>query len=239
MRTCDDMREQMLEAELAELQGSGESALARHVRVCAACRAVAGVLVADTALMRRMAAREIVVPSRAAHEVAVQASRRVRRHAWRPVPLLALPVAAAIVVLFVRTAEPPSGSVADSATPPAGAEVGGVPAAVSSQPASPTVSMVPDAEHPSTRAIEPLVVRPLPAPTVAARSTTAAASGVSAREWAPIADRAPSAHASGWDSYIPPALPRVDEAVRLTPVSGSRAMVMRTRDPAVTVVWLY
>jgi hypothetical protein len=34
-------------------------------------------------------------------------------------------------------------------------------------------------------------------------------------------------------------LPRVDEAVRLTPVSGSRAMVMRTRDPAVTVVWLY
>lgn len=39
--SCERMRDRLLEAELPELRGEGDTHLARHVRTCARCRAAA------------------------------------------------------------------------------------------------------------------------------------------------------------------------------------------------------
>ena len=49
MSECASFREQMLEAEPAELRGEGESPLARHVRDCPTCARAAALLLEETA----------------------------------------------------------------------------------------------------------------------------------------------------------------------------------------------
>jgi len=64
---CTEARELLLEAELAELGGEGESELARHVRDCAQCRAMAREIVAqERALAQALATVRPAVSTQAA-----------------------------------------------------------------------------------------------------------------------------------------------------------------------------
>ena len=48
---CASVLESLLDAELSEIQGDGNSALAEHLRSCARCRRLAGQLLVDTRLL--------------------------------------------------------------------------------------------------------------------------------------------------------------------------------------------
>ena len=95
---CVQIRELMLEAELEELRGLGESDVAKHVRSCSECAAYAQKCVRsygqlDTALagMSTQPAAATVIP--------IRSRSRLR---WLPAPLAA---AAVIALLMVRTQE--------------------------------------------------------------------------------------------------------------------------------------
>jgi hypothetical protein len=95
---CVAAREMMLVADLAELEGTTESDLGRHVRGCADCAAAAQrILAAEQELGRAM---RNVAPRRAADE----AIRRARdgaprtRWVWRAAPLAAAAALAAVLL---------------------------------------------------------------------------------------------------------------------------------------------
>jgi anti-sigma factor RsiW len=69
---CTEARDLLLEADLAELRGEGESEVARHVRECSRCRAMAQEIVAqERALAQSLAGvRSRVSADAAAAEVA-------------------------------------------------------------------------------------------------------------------------------------------------------------------------
>lgn len=106
---CEEAIELMLEAELEELAGRGDSALAAHVRSCARCAATAERLLAGQRLLA--AALDEVQPRVSADEVIAGArlhrkapsplgSRRLgRRGLAAAVPLAA---AAALALLLLR-----------------------------------------------------------------------------------------------------------------------------------------
>lgn len=92
--TCPDARRAMLTAERAELRAEGASALAIHLRGCAACRTAAIRLEAGTDLLAEM------VGSRASESAVFPPL--VRKSPRRRAALLALlPIAAAAVFVFL------------------------------------------------------------------------------------------------------------------------------------------
>ena len=91
LNTCAEMRDAMLDAEVDELRGIGETPLARHVTSCALCRAHAHKLLrgyvkleAGLAAMSTQTAHPHVLP--------------VHSKQWRWIPL---PLAAAAVLALV------------------------------------------------------------------------------------------------------------------------------------------
>lgn len=122
MTSCETIRERLFEASATALAGGGESAVARHVRSCAACGAVARRILDETELLwanlerlqPRMSEDEAVRLARGleGHKVGVvepPATRRVgslgvrrRWMRWAPVPV----AAAAAIATLVLTAGP-------------------------------------------------------------------------------------------------------------------------------------
>ena len=118
--SCEAVRERLLEASATALAGRGESAVARHVRSCTACHAVARRILDETEwlgadlerLRPRMSEEEAVRvafegqsaalgrPAAARRAGSHDADRRWRR--WAPVPL----AAAAAIAALVLTAGP-------------------------------------------------------------------------------------------------------------------------------------
>ncbi len=120
MMTCEGVREQLLEASATALAGRGESAVARHVRSCAACHAVAKRILDETGqlgasfdrIQPGMSEEEAVRlalegrRARAGEPTAVRrAGSRGSRHRWRQWAAVPLAAAAAIAAL-VLTAGP-------------------------------------------------------------------------------------------------------------------------------------
>jgi hypothetical protein len=122
MTSCETIRERLLEAPPTALTGRGESAVARHVRSCAACRSVARRILDEIELLEasleqlrpRMSEDEAVLLALdlAGRQIAVEeppATRRagspgVRRRwmRWAPFPV----AAAAAIAALVLTAGP-------------------------------------------------------------------------------------------------------------------------------------
>jgi hypothetical protein len=122
MTSCETIRERLLEASATALAGRGESAVARHVRSCAACHSVAKRILDETRLLGasleqlrpRMSEDEAVRLARDSEgrqvaAVKLPAARRAGSSGfprgwmrWSPVPV----AAAAAVVALVLTAGP-------------------------------------------------------------------------------------------------------------------------------------
>ena len=101
--TCRAMLARMLEADLGDLTGRGDDALAMHVRECVTCRAVADRLARDTELL----ARSI----RSAYRTSDVAERSRFTVAHR------VPTAALILVMFSLTVPVPPACVTASIQP--------------------------------------------------------------------------------------------------------------------------
>lgn len=106
--TCGEWTELMLEADPSELAGRGESPLARHIAGCAACRRKAALLLRSADLLDRSLARDTLRPA-----AARPGPRRLRRAL-----LVALPLAAAaMLVLILRLRIVPGGRDVAAAVP--------------------------------------------------------------------------------------------------------------------------
>lgn len=109
---CIEARDLLLEADLAELRGEGESELARHLRECARCRAMAreivqqeGALAEALAAVRPRVSTDTAVAEATAARVLPLGPRRKRRWA------VAIPAAAAAVlagILLTSNGTPPT-----------------------------------------------------------------------------------------------------------------------------------
>jgi hypothetical protein len=78
----------MLVADRAVLRGAGQSELARHLRTCADCRALASGIEGDTTLLGSLISGSA--------EAAMPVARR--RRPWTALAIAALPVAATILI---------------------------------------------------------------------------------------------------------------------------------------------
>lgn len=125
---CEAAREAMLECEPAELEGVGNTALAAHLRSCAACRRRAGVLVAELRDLDRalatLAATQTPAPANGARGLAADVSGDAR---WQRLWRLAAPVAVAAALAVLVLAWPRGSSTPRS----------GHPAAVAGSPVGP------------------------------------------------------------------------------------------------------
>lgn len=208
--TCTEILERLLSADAAELAGGGDSAVAEHVRHCVRCRAVAERLMLETSALA------LAMAERGAHV-------RVR-HPRRPVPGLTLAPLFAMAVLAMVLWRSGIESVTRHVPVPATARLA-TPATTDSEvvPAAATVSRA------TAESAKPRIV--------------AAQSRRSAR---PIGARAYPAAQAFAVSAVQPTRVEVGVSDRslgaelsVTPAAGGRAVVMRTSNPAVTVVWLY
>jgi anti-sigma factor RsiW len=81
---CTEARELLLEAELAELRGEGESEVARHIRECARCQAMAQEIVEqERSLAQALAGVRPQVSADAAAAEAVAAKVLPLRPRWK------------------------------------------------------------------------------------------------------------------------------------------------------------
>lgn len=224
---CETMRERLLEAELDELAGIGSSPVAVHVRECAWCRAVAERLIADSRLLGAEIARLSVHASPRAD---VASRRRARRRGYLAIGTLA--AAALAFVIATRSGHrevgPVAPVIADAASTvapsrAARASAPGAPAAVSARGANadetaPLTTTMPVARSRIARPPLEHAVQPRPLPEAQPVSPT------------PLVPRpAPQ----------PLVVADARSLVAVAPPPGKRAAIMRTPDPAITVVWLY
>lgn len=94
--TCTEAREQILIADVTELRPGGESPFASHLAGCAACRALASAIVAETAALGRLLPERVPTGRR-------RASRTI---AW--IAAVGAPIAAAAVwAIALRGREQP------------------------------------------------------------------------------------------------------------------------------------
>jgi hypothetical protein len=137
--TCDEAREALLEADLAELDGTAATPLAAHVATCAECRHLAERIVLGTDALGREREHR---PRRPAGDAAAAARRdadrirRVRRRWLAATPALAAAAVAVILLARSWTPGPPSGPFASS--PPATPVEPGLPLVAA---AAPTVAV--------------------------------------------------------------------------------------------------
>lgn len=113
MNACRDLRARLLEADPRELAGLGPSEVADHVRTCAACGAVAGAILEETAALGRFLAEagqppdvEAILTSAGVPRSEPGAAARVFSFpSWRRWSALA--AAAAVVGLLLLPADAP------------------------------------------------------------------------------------------------------------------------------------
>src|SRR5262245_8682736 len=98
MTPCSAMLDRMLEADLGELDGRGDTVLAAHLRECTQCRSVANRLLDDT----RMLARSVPAPITVAAGFA-RRPRRLRARRVRAPGLAAM--APSIAAVVIRAAQ--------------------------------------------------------------------------------------------------------------------------------------
>ena len=97
--SCEVIRDAMLEAELEELRGIGDSDVAKHIRECAACRQRAQIILRGH---DRLAASLDSMRPRAADTAVVPIQRKWRRLSWVPLPLAAAAVLALLMIPRLR-----------------------------------------------------------------------------------------------------------------------------------------
>jgi len=210
--TCMPMLDRMLEADVSDLLGRGDSVVAAHVRECVRCRAIAEQLVADTRDLASAATTTIVAEP--------TSTKRAPRRAY---VLAASGIAAMIVVLAFRH----RGEASRAATsivmrpvevqPPAGVPIAPTSPVRLVSPKRSASNRVGRTAQPTGRPVDPLRVH-------AERTVVAAAD----RAVAVLPVRiAPTPQQS------------LGDTVSVDPSPGKRASVMRTDRPGVTVVWLY
>jgi hypothetical protein len=226
MTTCTTMLEQMLVAELDELAGGGDAALATHLRHCATCRAVADRLLRDTEMLGRSIRSVNRMPG-----VAVAGSRAVVARRVSAAALVA--VAASVAVVAIRPSRGVTGEARVASVvrrQPAGPVLPYVPAQSSGTPATPRVSSPRLGASDSRRLRGP---RPIPI-RERARAVEMAAVTV-----APIIVAAadPVVPVKPVKLDLPPRQ-SLGNAVAVDPPAGTRADIIRTDRPGVTVVWL-
>lgn len=117
---CTECRDRLLEADAATLRGEGDPAVAEHLRACASCQAISGMLLDEEARLREaLAALTPTAPMEAAATAAVRESvQRVRRRQWAA--LVPLAAAAGLVgVLLTGDGDlPPKPGRQSAAAPP-------------------------------------------------------------------------------------------------------------------------
>ena len=221
--TCLTMLDRMLEAELDELDGRGDSALAGHVRECARCRAVAKQLRLDTThlgdvVQEARPSRPLVRPARRAG-----GPRAGHVGAWA--------VAAALALMAVRAWR--------RTETPSAAAVGRTPNAAHATAASASASRHTAGERYDSPRVASTSRRPTAtgrrdsgSPVTATTAPTVRVVPVSLRPLTPVA----AVEAVRLD--VTPAAPPLGAEVQADPPPGRRATIMRTPSPSVTVVWL-
>jgi len=219
MMTCLTMLDRMLEAELDELDGRGDSAVAVHVRECGRCRAVAKQLLLDTTRLGNVVqqARPSRPPTRRAGS-----RRAVRVIVWG--------MAAALTLMAVRV-------WLRSGTPPA-APVGRVPNAAYATVDATSALRQPAGERRDSTRVASTSRRPAAterrgrgSPVITTTPPTVRVVAVSLQPLTPVA----AVEAVRLD--VVPAPPLGTE-VKADPPPGRRATIMRTPSPSITVVWL-
>jgi hypothetical protein len=216
--TCAMMLDQLLEADLPELSGIGDSAVAAHVRECPRCRAVAEQLVRDTTALAS----------------ATAPTRRVGR---RKLGVAAVGLAAAILFVVVVRARPsatstgarsPNDSVVVAASSGRSSTVAATGASASEL--APTSGMNPrrlrhEPPRRSAGSRQAAIV-------LAATAEPVRVDAVRAEPMTPAASVAPVRL-----DAVPTNAP-LGLGVRVDPPAGMHARVLRTANPGVTVVWL-
>jgi hypothetical protein len=210
--TCESIRDAMLEAELDELRGHGDSTIAGHLRECLTCRRIGAELVLETdRLARSVIPRPTATP------------RAGRRHAVRFAGAAAFVGVAATVTIFLRRGPEPlpvRTTAPMVALPP-----------VVAAPIVPPNASVP--VHSATR-------RPMARPAIRRVPAGAAirTAPFIAQRTAPVpAERAVAVTPVRLEP-VPVAEP-LGSGVRLELPAGKGATILRTDRPDVTVVWIY
>lgn len=232
--TCTVVLEQILDADLEALEGRGGSDVAVHVRGCPRCAAVARQLLADTRSLAVAAQPASMMRGRARERAGLLAPPAVR---------LAVGIAAAALIAVVWR-----GVGAGASAPPAPTlALGAAPIASASR----ATSVSSPATLPAPRAVNPMAAeRQRSAATHRSREDIGRPFPPAARVVAARVEAAPVAVPVRLRAGLPStpagtyrAAPRGHAArgadVAVDPMPGTQAMVMRTADPAVTVVWLY
>jgi hypothetical protein len=212
---CDVMLDRMLEAGATELDGVGDTVIARHVRECARCRRVARALRDETARLSNAVA---AASQRRALNVGELRVRERHPRYVTPTSVGAVLIAAALLLMLL-----PRGK-------PAGVDSGAPPVVANEVPKLTGVRPVP--ASPSAPVADPVPSIPAGArqfaPSAFARAQTVAAVPVEFNE----------SDASVFD-VAPTDVDMLESDVVVTPPSGVRAAVMRGVVPGVTVIWLH
>jgi hypothetical protein len=212
--TCAVMLDRMLEADVGELRGQGESAVAAHLRECTRCRTVANRLVRDTSgLADFIRTTSAPVTVRRRHSIAMPA---------RVVAMVGL--AAAVAAILVRYTDRP----ADSSSAKSGLVMQPV---MVSPPAAPSIVVAGAARVQTRRASNRLARVPLPT----GRPTQPLAVTV---EPTVVASVQPAIAVLPVRLNPAPQQP-LGNTVAADPPAGKRANIIHTDHPGVTVVWLY
>jgi len=224
--TCKEMLDRMLEADLAELEAQGESPIAFHLRECERCRAIAAQLVRDTRdLARWVPSVDVVRVRPMPHRSSVRPARAA----------VIIGVAAALVVVMVRSRHRPSTAMHPGLVVMQPVTASSSPSAQLGPDASPgarttaAVSAIPRRSRPTGRISQPVPRRDGPNAFVTAAVTV---------------ERTVVAPAERPVAVMPvrlsPSLePPLGDTVSVDPPPGKRADIIRTDRPGVTVVWLY
>ncbi|NNG15469.1 MAG: hypothetical protein HKM89_03235 [Gemmatimonadales bacterium] len=102
--TCSESRDRLLEAEVHELRGEGDSALAGHILTCTRCRALADRILEEQDHI--LAALTALTPPGSADQAARVAARHSRWRQFRTRALIpAAAAAAALALLLFRGAD--------------------------------------------------------------------------------------------------------------------------------------
>ena len=230
--TCTAMLDRMLEAELHELSAQGDSPLAAHLRECGSCRTMARRIVSDTS----------VLATAVAPRPSMVLASRPRSTGLRRRVAIGLAAAAVLVVIARRWSSPieppetPPARYANVTTPtPAAAPM---PEATDrTQPSAPNhagraATTTPRGSEPLGRARrETRTTQVTPALAVTAVTAVTSAPVIVAAVEPPVAVAPVRIDA-------PPRDP-LGSGVAVHPPAGTRADILRTADPSVTVVWLY
>jgi hypothetical protein len=226
---CTAMLDQMLDADLHVLDGNGDSELARHLRHCVRCRSVASQLTHDTRwLAQAVASTRTTINSGALRQ------RRTPRYRRRVV--VAAGIAAVLSLIVLR--EQDRKSVPDDSSRRVA-----VSPIVTRQPIQPVERPAPAA---ATRSVNRTAVRPSrPAPAThsASADDVRRASAIAAVP-APMAQRTVVKPVGLPVAVAPVRLDTPTEtslgtSVAVDPPAGTRANIIRTSNPTITVVWLY